>query len=419
MHMYIYNVGQLLCSCDIYKYKIYTDNGCYSCLSAPRVKVCTRDFCLSGDKDAAKSSWYQAKALCQARGWRLCSREELNILGSSGCCSRVKDVDHCGYDNELVWTDTQGGLQAQDNQGRLNSDAALKNSTEVTLDLGKLQFIQGIQIQGGVADNIFYGAACFSETWYWTFFYSGVAFFLGIFGWRSPRMGVLAGFGGATGFLTIIICARVSIFLTDPAVPGYFSNNPICPTFGVPRTFNALSRLHICLLFCCASWTLVQLIRPERFWLVFVYTMAMMFYFYGAVPLWISFGGMIGFTIFLWMMLKYAKGRAQRHMINDIRKYEERWKEMTGKATESDLEFIGEECKKANATLKAGSDSAASRAGLLMQVLYWIGAISLGRFSRTGKIRQATTSIDNIFAEVCSLSIVYCSRMLGGYMFCD
>ena len=92
---------------------------------------------------------------------------------------------------------------------------------------------------------------------------------------------------------------------------------------------------------------------------------------------------------------------------------------MTGKATESDLEFIGEECKKANATLKAGSDSAASRAGLLMQVLYWIGAISLGRFSRTGKIRQATTSIDNIFAEVCSLSIVYCSRMLGGYMFCD
>lgn len=60
-----------------------------------------------------------------------------------------------------------------------------------------------------IPGNIFYGAACFSESWYWTFVFFGVAFFIGVFGWRSPRMGVLLGFGGSVSFLAIIICARM------------------------------------------------------------------------------------------------------------------------------------------------------------------------------------------------------------------
>jgi len=179
------------------------------CLTAPRVQVCTRDYCLSGDKDAAKVTWYEADALCQSRGWRLCTREELNVLGSCGCCSRYQSVDNCGYDNELVWTKTQGGLQDLNTDGRLNSDVALKNVTHVVLDFGKVQFIRGIQLQGGIPDNIFYGAACFSESWYWTFTFFGVGGFLGIFGWRSPRMGVLAGFGGALFFVALIIVSRM------------------------------------------------------------------------------------------------------------------------------------------------------------------------------------------------------------------
>ena len=179
------------------------------CLTAPRVQVCTRDYCLSGDKDAAKTTWHEADALCQSRGWRLCTREELNVLGSSGCCSRLEGIDNCGYDNELVWTNTQGGLQKLNTDGRLNSDVALKNFTHVVLDLGKLQFIRGIQLQGGIPDNIFYGAACFSESWYWTFVFLGIGVFLGVFGWRSPRMGVLAGFGGGISFLATIVVARM------------------------------------------------------------------------------------------------------------------------------------------------------------------------------------------------------------------
>jgi hypothetical protein len=50
-----------------------------------------------------------------------------------------------------------------------------------------------------------------------------------------------------------------------------------------------------------------------------------------------------------------------------------------------------------------GFDNAASNAGLEERVLYWIGATGVGRFSRTGKIRQATTNIDDLFAEVSSL----------------
>ena len=119
------------------------------CLSTPRLQVCTRDYCLSGDKDTAKTTWHEGNTLCKSKGWRLCTREELNILGSSGCCSRIPGVDHCGYDNELVWTSTEGGLQPQNKYGHLNSDTALQNVTQVVLDLGKLQFIRGVQLQGG------------------------------------------------------------------------------------------------------------------------------------------------------------------------------------------------------------------------------------------------------------------------------
>jgi hypothetical protein len=65
------------------------------CLNVPGVHVCTRDGCLSGD---AKVSWREAKSKCEARGWRLCSRVELERKGSSGCCgSVIAGTNQCGY----------------------------------------------------------------------------------------------------------------------------------------------------------------------------------------------------------------------------------------------------------------------------------------------------------------------------------
>ena len=76
------------------------------CLSSPDLHVCTRDGCLSGH---ANVTWKEAKLMCESKGWRLCSRAELTVQGSSGCCTNNK----CGYDNELVWTSTHAGVQLQ------------------------------------------------------------------------------------------------------------------------------------------------------------------------------------------------------------------------------------------------------------------------------------------------------------------
>ena len=68
--------------------------------------------------------------------------------GSASCCSRIESVDRCGYDSALVWTNNQGGMQPMSEEGRLNSNFPLMNATQMSVDLGKLQVIRGIQIQG-------------------------------------------------------------------------------------------------------------------------------------------------------------------------------------------------------------------------------------------------------------------------------
>jgi hypothetical protein len=112
-----------------------------------------------------------------------------------------------------------------------------------------------------------------------------------------------------------------------------------------------------------------------------------------------------------------ARYTARRDMVRDNAKYEKVWGEAT-KLEESslnkDLEAIQHMCSGKHNTLKRGThaaykfksneltrDSEVSSAGMLQRVLYRIGATGLGRFSRTGKIRQATGNIDNLFTEVC------------------
>jgi hypothetical protein len=92
--------------------------------------------------------------------------------------------------------------------------------------------------------------------------------------------------------------------------------------------------------------------------------------------------------------------------LSTTKKYEEVWKELKeseASSCEADLKIIREKCSEAKAVLKKGCENAVLSVGLGVKVLYWIGATGVGRFSRTGKIRQATTNIDDLFAEVSSM----------------
>ena len=61
--------------------------------------------CFSGDNDASKATWIEAKEMCSSAGYRLCnSQEELDRCCASGC----------GYDETLVWTSLVAGIKWQD-----------------------------------------------------------------------------------------------------------------------------------------------------------------------------------------------------------------------------------------------------------------------------------------------------------------
>ena len=47
-------------------------------------------------------------------------------------------------------------------------------------------------------------------------------------------------------------------------VPGFFSNNPVCPSFGVPRTVNQSNQLHVFVCLIMIYFGMVQAIRPQR-----------------------------------------------------------------------------------------------------------------------------------------------------------
>jgi len=71
-------------------------------------------------------------------------------------------------------------------------------------------------------------------------------------------------------------------------------------------------------------------------------------------------------------------------------------------------------CEEKNKTIKKGSEKFISSAGLVAKVCYLIGAAGVDRLSRKGKIRQATKNIDDLFAEVCYLSIDPSTQTLSG-----
>ena len=67
----------------------------------------TREGCLSGSNTAAKKTFWEAKALCEGQGWRLCRKEELITSDASGSCAQG-----CNFDIALVWADFDSADQA-------------------------------------------------------------------------------------------------------------------------------------------------------------------------------------------------------------------------------------------------------------------------------------------------------------------
>ena len=69
--------------------------------------ACTRmdgsGACISGDADAQKYTYFEAKEICEAQSMRLCTREELLSDSAAGCCGTG-----CWHDYAVVWTSDTG-----------------------------------------------------------------------------------------------------------------------------------------------------------------------------------------------------------------------------------------------------------------------------------------------------------------------
>jgi hypothetical protein len=384
------------------------------CLSSPGIHVCTRDGCLSGNRDAEKFTWHEANSMCQAQNWRLCRREELSRDNSAGCCTVDPANDKCGYNIELVWTSHVGGLQPPSNHGRIHSKDAIENVKQVMVDLDQVQTVRGVQIQGGVSDPRFYGPACFLETWYYTFGFYGFGAILTFLSSKDPVYGS-RGFFCGMGFCASIYVLRLFVFANDPAVPGFWSKNPICPLLVRPlgqgmenKTFKDKSFENVAAPIIILIMILIGRLRPQ--WLfqsIFILGFALVLirdwwmidppgpY----VPAW----GLclIGFPIGLKLLQKRSRMRACNVMQQDILKYDKAWEEAGG-SNSPDIGAIKVQCKKAKDSLEKELMRVCSSPEFpwWKRLLFRLQVDALGPYSRDGKLRQRTADIDQLFQEV-------------------
>ena len=75
-----------------------------------------------------------------------------------------------------------------------------------------------------------------------------------------------------------------------------------------------------------------------------------------------------------------------------------------GNECKSDLEAIAKICKEMNEKLQKSLEHSVSELHWFRQIIYRIGAGGFKRYSKSGKIRQATKKIDDLFIEVVDLS---------------
>ena len=310
--------------------------------------VCSRDGCLSGDGAKGKSvnkTFYEAEALCEAQGRRLCTRQELSGVFSSGCCiSNYPDLSKhshgfrnmCGYDDKLVWTSVLGGLQELNSRGRLYSDNVLKGITQVTVDLGAVQVVRGIQTQGGRRGRALDGAACVASSLSRPTWQLALAAILLVHARKSPLILTVAISRGIL-FWTLVGLSTVIVISLDPMVPSVWSFNPICPSSPLSQTVRFQFTLAVAMTIASSGLFLLHHISG-RVLLIFC---SLFFWGFGLA---FVVGGVLAFGLvcialaIVAPLVLYALSRASRHAAkkrtkNDIQRYEKAWADACGRSS--------------------------------------------------------------------------------------
>ncbi len=337
------------------------------CLQARGVHVCTRDACLAGSDNM---DWYQAQARCATRGWRLCSREELNRVGSSGCCGTS---DLCGFDDRLVWTNTvvsDGSRLSADRKGKLHSDEPMENVSSPIVDLTAVKNISGIKLQGGISDVQFNGRACALYIWGIPILVGGIGCFIVAMTVVKPLQAVQLQWGQWLFEISLGI-TWLSVIFTDSAIPGAFSRNMLCKVVGPPIHSVTLALIILIVENCWKA--IVYFFRPG---LVFqlaspvaqLATSAILYLLLQnagsfAEFLWIPFLLLPVFELplELWWM-KMAIKQARRSLEEDIESYQAVWSAAKSSPQASvALSRIKEHCRAGQSKLCAKRDNAISK----------------------------------------------------------
>ena len=385
------------------------------CLTSPRVHVCTRDGCLSGDRDVTKLTWHEAQAKCKSKGWRLCRPGELNKdrsqhSGSAGCCNQ----DACGYNMELVWTNSIGGLQSSEDYGRIDSDNAMESISEVTIEFEGVQKIREVLVQGGVPDLQFLGLACLSENWLPAFTLMTLSVHFWFWMGKNPLLGSRQGLIGGYIIWILLYAIRLIILSTDPAVPGPFSRSYICRASGswYVRSFTSMSVYIIMTLLDVTGMIFVFFVRPQYFiltcYILLIKTNALQRVLVEPRDWTIAVIWLVAAVLMpmMWGFLnKKNKTSANHVQLEDVNMYESRWSthlQLDGDSVQSDLAFIRTECHKVSTSIFQSRSRVvwSSTFPFWRRFLFLIRADGLGIYSRTGKVRQTSEDIDYLFESV-------------------
>jgi len=308
-----------------------------------------------------------------------------------------------------------------DNHGKLHSKDAFESVTHLTVDLGKIQTIRGVQLQGGVADVMFYGPACFTEATYYSVGFLAVGIALWHSAKKSPLNGVNIAFFRGIFFCQLIYLARITtVFALDTSVPSPFSTNTICPaqdetmaTYAY-RTFDRINFENILAASLISFMFLLQLLRPK---MLFTYSVSGFFVMLALRELippvravtsvsWAIFA--IGLPLVLRFLQSRSRLAARQSTTQDDQKYEDAWEQAGGRSFLDSLSAISVQCQTKSNSIKELRQrvSNSKQFAWWQKLLFVIQANGLGPYSRTRKRRQRTANINHIFEQV-PISIIY------------
>ena len=296
-------------------------------------------------------------------------------------------------------------MQTRDSTGRLFSEQAFEGVTQLTLDLGKVEVVRGIQVQGPL-QALPYGIYC---AWYWHSlgYYTLICLiFMAVQCSYHPLHAIQKGWFGGLGMLTSYAVMDWFIAAVDPATPGYFSTTPICISAGA--TYGARLLGISMTLIAVSVFLIVPILRPKKTIVVMVsccmLMMAIWYAIFTSYSILAAILLLIG--VFSNSVLKFLSRRnkkiAKRGQQEDIKRYETEWKKaMEDIDSEEERKMIEKVIRHANKTLNERRLAAYFRSDYKRgtRPMFLMRAGSMGRYTRTRKFGQRTADIDMIFEE--------------------